>query len=1073
MAAEVAPREQLPGEGTGRQKSRSSEKPGPSPRTSLLALLLLILVALALRVLRLQFQPLWWDEGYSVWFATHTLGQMVALTSLDIHPPLYYALLHGWMLLAGTDPLALRLFSVVAGTLAVPAIYLAGREMLGLRSAWLAALLLAINPLHVYYSQEVRMYGLVTLLGLGALLAAWRLLDESVGEAAAAPRPTRPWVAAVLYVLFTSAALYTQYYAAFLPLGLTLYAGWRWQSERRALLRWLGLQAVVALLYLPWLLYATPKLIPYIGNKVQQDADRPLGPIVYLGQHLAAFAAGHLEGPLAPYWPLALAPLVLWVVCLVASQIGGRRRTNGVTGPEAAGALQGRRARVADGKELSSGRCFAGDSPRPALPGLSAQHDRTGDSAQPALSSLPAQHDRPEDPPQPALRGRPARHHRGRTLFSGTHRRGQASALTVLVVVLLTILLAGFVVSLRYPFFPERGERLLLLGLPPFLLILAAGLEGLWRRGIAWISAGLGLMALLAAVSLYAFYTVPRYSGDDYRGLVARTVQQGTADDTVLCIYPWQVGYWRSYGSPDGPTAVLAPSTEWGQELQDALDAALSRGHLWFPAHLSTGAGTESRVEDYLGQKALLFGNEWYGPGTRLSAWAAPGAGPAQVVRSSSLRFALAGNPLTLVGAAGEGGPIPAANTVAGLTLTWRAAAAPTNMAVSVRLVDSLGRLWAQNDYQPLGANDRAGPRQIDRAADDPSGWQAQDVLGLLIPAGTPPGQYDLEVAVRPADSQEALEITATDGSRLGQASSLFPLVVGPAGHPVGPERLPIASYRPLDLGDGLRFLGYTYDAAAVAPGEERKVTLFWQATGTPEADYKAFVQLLDERGGLASNWEEPPGAGYATSRWSPGTLIRTQASFRPRAGLADGSYALVAGLFRPSNGDRLQTAGGSDHLALGEVSVRGRMHDTRPPAPMHATDVLLGNNARLLGYDVAAPEGGYQPGASFGLTLYWQARDSSERPYAVFAHVLAEDGTIYGIGDAQPGGGKLPTTGWLPNEYLRDEHTITIDAGAPPGRYRLVAGMYDPATGLRLTTPDGLDQVVLDDRLLIREPAR
>ena len=150
-----------------------------SIRAGVLLLALFVLLAFALRVLRLDFQPLWWDEGYSVWFATHPLGQMAALTAQDIHPPLYYALLHGWIGLFGAGPVSLRLLSVLFGVLAIPAIYLAGRRMLSHRAALLAAFLLAISPLHVYYSQEVRMYGLVALLSIGVLAAAWRVFEGS------------------------------------------------------------------------------------------------------------------------------------------------------------------------------------------------------------------------------------------------------------------------------------------------------------------------------------------------------------------------------------------------------------------------------------------------------------------------------------------------------------------------------------------------------------------------------------------------------------------------------------------------------------------------------------------------------------------------------------------------------------------------------------------------------------------------------------------------------------------------------------------------------------------------------
>ena len=114
------------------------------------SLLLATGLAYGLRLLRLGWQPLWWDEGYSIYFATEPLGRMLWLTAHDIHPPLYYALLHGWSLLFGPEPAAARAFSVAIGTVSVPvAAWLAltlwpGRARLALIAALLlAGLLLA------------------------------------------------------------------------------------------------------------------------------------------------------------------------------------------------------------------------------------------------------------------------------------------------------------------------------------------------------------------------------------------------------------------------------------------------------------------------------------------------------------------------------------------------------------------------------------------------------------------------------------------------------------------------------------------------------------------------------------------------------------------------------------------------------------------------------------------------------------------------------------------------------------------------------------------------------------------
>ena len=55
----------------------------------------LTLLAFGLRLHRLNFQPLWGDEGWSFYFASMSLADMIRLTAEDIHPPLYYALLSG------------------------------------------------------------------------------------------------------------------------------------------------------------------------------------------------------------------------------------------------------------------------------------------------------------------------------------------------------------------------------------------------------------------------------------------------------------------------------------------------------------------------------------------------------------------------------------------------------------------------------------------------------------------------------------------------------------------------------------------------------------------------------------------------------------------------------------------------------------------------------------------------------------------------------------------------------------------------------------------------------------------
>ena len=121
------------------------------------------------------------------------------------------------------------------------------------------------------------------------------------------------------YVLTATAALYTQYYAAFLLLALNLWVLARCLKERRpfgVLVPWLSAQVAVVLLFLPWVCYAGGRLFSYVRFKVQADQDAPLNAFTYIGRHLAAFNWGHAEGMLAGWWWLGLLPLVALLLAL-------------------------------------------------------------------------------------------------------------------------------------------------------------------------------------------------------------------------------------------------------------------------------------------------------------------------------------------------------------------------------------------------------------------------------------------------------------------------------------------------------------------------------------------------------------------------------------------------------------------------------------------------------------------------------------------------------------------------------------------------------------------------------------
>lgn len=138
-----------------------------------------LLFALILRLIKLD-QSLWWDEAINV-TAARGLDFWTFVTQYpvgDFHPPLYFALLWLWGHLFGFSENISRLPSVIFGLATIATLYLFGKEIASKKVGLLAALLLAAAPLHVYYSQEARVYSLGALVTTLSFYFLSRLINR-------------------------------------------------------------------------------------------------------------------------------------------------------------------------------------------------------------------------------------------------------------------------------------------------------------------------------------------------------------------------------------------------------------------------------------------------------------------------------------------------------------------------------------------------------------------------------------------------------------------------------------------------------------------------------------------------------------------------------------------------------------------------------------------------------------------------------------------------------------------------------------------------------------------------------
>jgi uncharacterized membrane protein len=161
------------------------------------------LIALAAALRMMMSRGLWLDEATSVAQAKMDFGRMLSyMRESDVHPPLHQIILWADIRLFGDSEFAVRLPSLVFGTALVPVLYGLGRDMFGRTTGLIAALIGAIGPAAVWYSQEARMYPLFMLL---ATLTIWAQL-RAVRSGS--------WKAWLAYSIVTSALMWTHYFSA-------------------------------------------------------------------------------------------------------------------------------------------------------------------------------------------------------------------------------------------------------------------------------------------------------------------------------------------------------------------------------------------------------------------------------------------------------------------------------------------------------------------------------------------------------------------------------------------------------------------------------------------------------------------------------------------------------------------------------------------------------------------------------------------------------------------------------------------------------------------------------------------
>ncbi|MCL5025366.1 MAG: hypothetical protein M1531_02565, partial [Chloroflexi bacterium] len=251
--------------------------------------------------------------------------------------------------------------------------------------------------------------------------------------------------------------------------------------------------------------------------------------------------------------------------------------------------------------------------------------------------------------------------------------------------------------------------------------------------------------------------------------------------------------------------------------------------------------------------------------------------------------------------------------------------------------------------------------------------------------------------------------------------------------------------------------------APRVVPGSTLPVTALWRILASPgNQDYVFFSHLVDNQGRMWAQYDEN---GYPVAQWQSGEVLATRLDMPVGTKVAPGRYRVEIGVYDRRAGVRLPLVGQGQKgstIILGSVKVAA-LTSAAPPQLPHPLDIRLGEHIRLLGFDAGmqpAPDPVGRP--RLAVTIAWQAADAPPADYTVFVQLLNADGQLVAQADAMPQGGLNPTGSWEAGETVVDEHTISLPPDLPPGRYRLIAGMYLVETGERLPVAGGDNYVSL-----------
>lgn len=361
---------------------------------------------------------------------------------------------------------------------------------------------------------------------------------------------------------------------------------------------------------------------------------------------------------------------------------------------------------------------------------------------------------------------------------------------------------------------------------------------------------------------------------------------------------------------------------------------------------------------------------------------------------------------------------------------------------VSIKVMRSDRRVFGQIDQRPVR---NAYPTTAWRP-----GEMIVDTYDVPIFPGVTPSDYALNVTLYDAKSGEVV----------GQ-KDITKIQLGPDTRTPHRDLWNIAHTASADFGK-LSLAGYSLETSEdkpIRPGDELPLTILWHGGELKLPDnLNVHLWLEDSNNHQVASRDTLISLGYPPFEWQPNIFVRDWLPIRLPANITDGTYSVKLAV------SRNQELLGSTLLPfvpttahLGQIQIKNRTRVMTAPGVANKTEATFDSKIKLLGYDLK----NNVESKTVQVTLYWRALGMTDTSYTVFVHLLDPANKVVAANDAMPNNGEFPTTGWIENEYITDNHSLALE-NVSTGTYQIEIGLYDPTTGARLKLADGQDRILL-----------